>query len=124
MGNNNKFKETDTKNRTFYYFNDIIKIEDFDLDNISIDEKLYENILVYNILYKNLITSKPLHIRFHKIDGFVRVYNGIRYLVVFGSEKYDSIFSNRIRYLISVKSGIIYLISRNYAKIKVMNVFM
>ena len=123
MGNNNKFKETDTKNRTFYYFNDIIKIEDFDLDNISIDEKLYENILVYNILYKNLITSKPLHIRFHKIDGFVRVYNGIRYLVVFGSEKYDSI-CNRIRYLISVKSGIIYLISRNYAKIKVINVFM
>ena len=119
MGNNNKFKETDTKNRTFYYFNDIIKIEDFDLDNISIDEKLYENILVYKILYKNLITSKPLHIRFHKIDGFVRVYNGI----IFGSEKYDSI-CNRIRYLITVKCGIIYLISHNYAKIKVMNVFM
>ena len=27
------------KNRTCYYFDDIIKLEDFDLDNILIDEK-------------------------------------------------------------------------------------
>ena len=27
-----------------YYFDDIIKIEDFDLDNITIDEKSYESI--------------------------------------------------------------------------------
>ena len=32
MENNNKLKEIDIKNRTYYYFNDIIKIEDFDLD--------------------------------------------------------------------------------------------
>ena len=35
-----------------YFFDDIIKIEDFNLNNILIDEKLYENILVYNISYK------------------------------------------------------------------------
>ena len=51
-----------------YYFNDIIKIQDFDLDNILIDEKSHENILVYNILYKNLIDSKPLLIRFNIIS--------------------------------------------------------
>ena len=38
------------KNCTFYYFDDIIKFEDFGLDNILIDEKSNENILVYNIL--------------------------------------------------------------------------
>ena len=36
MGNN-EFKEVRIKNRTCYYFNDIIKLEDFDLDNILID---------------------------------------------------------------------------------------
>ena len=82
-----------------------------------IDEKSYEKILVCNITYKNLIAN-PLHTRFNKIDGFIRVYDGTRYLVLFGSEKYDSIY-NRIRYLISVKSGITYIISHNYAKIKV-----
>ena len=32
-----------------YYFNDIIKIEDFDLDKILLDEKSYKDILIYNI---------------------------------------------------------------------------
>ena len=72
------------------YFDDIIKIEDFNLHNILIDEKSHENVLVYNISYKNLIT-KPLRIRFDEIDGFIRVYNGTRYLVLFGSEIYDYI---------------------------------
>ena len=70
-----------------YYFDDMIKIENFDLDNILVDEKLYKNILVYNISYKSLIDSKPLRIRFNKIDGFIRVYDGTRSLVLFGSEK-------------------------------------
>ena len=77
----------------------------------------YEIILVYNISYKSLIDSKPLPIWFDKIDGFIRFYDGTRYLVFFGSEKYDSIY-NRVRYPTSVKSGITYVISHNYAKIK------
>ena len=62
MESNYKFKEIDIKNRACYYFDDIIKIEDFDLDNILIDKKSYKNILVYNISYKSLIDSKPLRI--------------------------------------------------------------
>ena len=50
------------------------------------------------------------------MDGFVRVHYETRYLVLFGSERYDSIY-NRIIYLISVKSGIAYTVSHNYAKI-------
>ena len=44
------------------------------------------------------MNAKPLCIRFDKIDGFIRVYDRTRYLVLFGSEKYDSMY-NRIRYL-------------------------
>ena len=39
----------------------IIKIEDFDLDNVLIDEKSYENSLVYQISYKHLVAAKALH---------------------------------------------------------------
>ena len=49
MNNNDKWKEIDIKNHTCYYFDGIIKIEDFNLDNILIDEKSFENILVFNI---------------------------------------------------------------------------
>ena len=40
------------KNRTCYYFDDIIKLENFDLDNILTDKKLSKNILIYDISYK------------------------------------------------------------------------
>ena len=73
MESNHKLKETDIKNRTCYYFNDIIETEDFDTDSIWIDEKSYENILVYNISYKILIDPKHLSIRFNKTDAFIRV---------------------------------------------------
>ena len=64
-----------------------------------------------------MIVAKPLRIRLNKIDGFIRVYDGTRYLMLFRGEKYDFIY-NRIRYFIRVKSDITYFISHNYAKIK------
>ena len=41
MESKDKFKNNDIKNRTCHYFDDIIKIDDFDqdFDNIFIDEK-------------------------------------------------------------------------------------
>ena len=62
-----------------------IKFEDFDLNNTLVDEKLHENVLVYNISYKTLIGARPLRIRFDKIDVFIRFYHGTRYLVLFGA---------------------------------------
>ena len=73
----------------------IIKLEDFDRDNILIDKKPHENILIYDISYKTLIDLKPLRIRFNKIDEFTRIYDGTRYFTLFGSEKYEAIY-NRI----------------------------
>ena len=42
---NNELKKIRIKNRTCYYFDDKIKLEDFDLVNILIDEKSLVNIL-------------------------------------------------------------------------------
>ena len=39
-------KVKDIKNRTYYFFNDIINIGNFHPNNIKIDEKSYKNILV------------------------------------------------------------------------------
>ena len=89
--------------------------KDFDFDNILINERSYENILAYNVPYKTLIGAKPLPIRFNNVDGFIRVYDGTRYLVLFGGEKYDFIYS-RIRYLVGVKTSITCVISHNYVK--------
>ena len=115
---NNELKKVRIKNRTYFYFDDINKLEDSDLDNILIEKKSHENILIDDISDKILIDSKPLRIRFNEIDGFVRIYDGTRYLTLFSSEKYVVVY-DRIRYLISLKSGITYIFSHYFAKIKV-----
>ena len=63
---NNEFKKVRIKNRTCYYFDDIIKLEDFDIDNILIDKKLHKNILIYDISCKTLIDPQALRARFDK----------------------------------------------------------
>ena len=94
----------------------MLLLEDFDLDNILIEGKTHENILIYDISCKTLIDSKPLRIRFDKIDGFIIIYDGTRYLILFGSEKHDNIY-NRIIYFIALKSGITYTFYHHFAKI-------
>ena len=98
-----------------HYFDDIIELEGFHFYNILIDEKSQENILIHNSSYKTLIGAKPLSIRFNEINGFIRVYNGTRYLVLFGPEKYDPTY-NRIKHLIGQKSGTTYVFSLYYEK--------
>ena len=63
------------------------KIKDFDVNSILIDEKSHDNTLLYNVSYKTLIGTKPLLISFDKINGFIRVYDGTRYLVLFRMKK-------------------------------------
>ena len=39
-----------------------------------------------------MIYAKHFCVGFDKIDGFIGAYDGSRYLVLFRSEKYDSIY--------------------------------
>ena len=111
----NEFWKVRIESCVCYYFDDIIELEGFHFYNILIDEKSQENILIYNSSYNTLIGAKPLSIRFNEINEFIRVYNGTRYLVLFGPEKYDPTY-NRIRHLIGQKSGITYVFSLYYEK--------
>ena len=52
-------KQTDIKNRTYYFYNDVIDIKKFDLDLLKIDKKSYKDISIYNIGY---ITIKKVMI--------------------------------------------------------------
>ena len=59
--------------------------------------------MIYDISCKTFMAAKPLRIRFDEIERCIKIYDGIRYLVLFGSGWYCAIY-NRFRYLISVKS--------------------
>ena len=50
-------KQINIKNRTYYFHNDIINIEEFDSNLLKIDKKSYKDIDIYYIGY---ITIKKL----------------------------------------------------------------
>ena len=52
-------KQIDIKNRTYYFYNDIIDLKKFDVRLLKIDKKSYKNIVIYSIGY---ITIKRLMI--------------------------------------------------------------
>ena len=98
-----------------------MRVADIDFGNILFDKKsykTYKNILIFDISYKTFMGAKPLRIRFDEIDGFIKIYDEIRYLVLFGPGWYDTI-CNRIRYPTSEKSGIAHSINHNFARIRI-----
>ena len=58
-------KQIDIKNRTYYFYNDMINIKKFDSNLLKIDKKSYKDIGIYNIGY---ITIK-------KIDNYENIYS-------------------------------------------------
>ena len=58
-------KQIDIKNRTYYFYNNIIDLKNFDARLLKIDKKSYKNIGIYNIGY---ITIK-------KIDDYENIYS-------------------------------------------------
>ena len=55
MKSKNKLKETDIKNRMYFYFDDIITDRDiYSVDNL-LDEKIYEHISVCDISYRSIL---------------------------------------------------------------------
>ena len=52
-----KVKQIEIKNRTYYFYNDIINVEEFDSNLLNIDKKSYKDIDIYYIGY---ITIKKI----------------------------------------------------------------
>ena len=88
-----------------------MRIIDINSRDILLDEKIYKNILIYDI-------SIALHIRFIEIDGLIKTYDGIRYLVLFSNSWHDKI-CDTIKYFISKKSGITDRINHNFGRMRI-----
>ena len=108
MENKDKLNQNYIKNCTCYYFDDIIRFwnRDIDFSDILLDETLYkenyENILIYDISCKTSTGAKPLRVRFDKIDGLIKIHDKIRYSVLFDYSYCDKI-CDKIKYLMSYK---------------------
>ena len=73
-------KQIDIKNRTYYFYNDIIDLKDFDARLLKIDKKSYKNIGIYNIGYitikkiddyENIYSINPLYLIIDHASGYI-----------------------------------------------------
>ena len=86
----NKVKDIEIKNRTYYFFNVIINKENFDPNNIKIDEKPWKDILIYyagyvtikDWKYVKMNSENPVYLVFHKVNGYLEEINGNKYLML------------------------------------------
>ena len=62
--------------------------------------------------------AKPFHIRLDKLDGFIKVHDKIRYLVLFDYNNCDEV-CDKIKYLVSEKRGITDSVDHNFARIRI-----
>ena len=89
-------KQINIKNRTYYFFNGMINIKDFDPILIKIDKKSYKNIGIYYIGYiiiksvsdyENINSVNPLHLIIGNVDGYIEENNENKYLICVSTDK-------------------------------------
>ena len=86
MGN---IEEIIIKKRTYYFFDDMINIKNFDSNLLKIDKELYKNSDIYHISYITMKDSdyiainsvNSLFLIIDKVDGYIDEKNGDKYLI-------------------------------------------
>ena len=126
-------KQINIKNRTYYFYNDIIDIETFDSNMLKLDKKSYKNLDIYNIGYVtikkigygyDIDSVNPLYLRIYNANGYIEEISEDKYLVVditFENKKllkrYDDVF-NGIMDKIEKKDDDWLDYSKDYMKIR------
>ena len=83
-------KQINIKNRTYYFYNDIIDLKNFEPNLLKIDKKSYKNIDIYYIGYitikkiddcENIYSVNPLYLLVNHASGYIEEKNGNKYLI-------------------------------------------
>ena len=73
-------KQIEIKNRTYYFYNDMINLENFDSNLLKIDKKHYKGINIYYIGYitikkiddcENIYSVNPLYLLVNHASGYI-----------------------------------------------------
>ena len=105
-------EQMNIKNRTYYFYNDLINIKDFDLNLLKLDKKSFRNIDIYYIGY---ITKKdeyrinsvnPLYLLVHRIEGSIEEKEGSRYLNIASTDSNIEVLKNMKKSGVELKTGL------------------
>ena len=86
-----KVKQINIKNRTYYFYNNIINLKNFDTRLLKVDKKNYKEIGIYYIGYmtvkkiancNNIKSANPLYLMINEMIGHFEEKNENKYLVL------------------------------------------
>ena len=96
-------KQINIKNRTYYFYNDIIDLENFDAKLLKIDKKSYKDIGIYNIGYvtkkkigncMNINSVNPLYLGITHVNGYIEEKGANKYLVFDSTDENKELLKN------------------------------
>ena len=114
-------KQIDIKNRSYYFYNDMINIKHFDLILLKIDKKSYKDIGIYNIGYitikkiddcENIYSVNPLYLLVNHANGYIEEKGVNKYLIFDSTDenkellkKYNDVWNGIKNKIEEVSSG-------------------
>ena len=85
-----EIRQSNIKNQTYYFYNDIINLKNFDTNLLKIDKKSYKNIGIYHIGYitikriddcKSIYNVNPFYLRVDHVNGYIEEKGANKYLI-------------------------------------------
>ena len=110
-----QIKETNIKNQTYYFFDDIIDMKNFHSNLLKIDKKSHKDIDIYYIGYitikkfgdcENIHSVNPLYLISHFSTGYFKEINGKKYLIIDSTDKHKEVNKNYARIGINTDDGL------------------
>ena len=68
-------KEITIKNRTYYFYNDIINLDEFDESKIKVDKKDFNDIDIYHLGYEHKKKISECNVIFSVNPHYLRIIN-------------------------------------------------
>ena len=127
-----QIKQINIENITYYFYNDIINLDESDGSKIKVDKKIFNDIDIYYLGYEynkistecnEINTVNPLYLRIIYMKGQFKKGKGdnVWYLIIFGNSddlrKFANIWKS-IRAKIEENTGGIVQYDKDYMKIK------
>ena len=96
-------KQINIKNRTYYFYNVVIDIENFDSSLLKLNKKSYKGIGIYNVGYtavkkigdcKNIYSVNPLYLSITHANGYIEEINENKYLIFDSMDESKELLKN------------------------------
>ena len=111
-----EFKRINIKNRTYYFYNDIINLKNFDARLLKFDKKHYKEIAIYYIGYvtakkvascNNINSVNPLYLMIDEMIGHFAEKNENKYLVLddVDEKKYEEVWEGVKKEIEAINGG-------------------